>query len=289
MPAKVIVNPIAGAGRALKAWKVAENYLTQNGFACDAEFTRAPRHATDIAVTAVEHGYDTIIVIAGDGTVHEVVNGIVGTGVRLGVIPGGRGNDLARSAGLPKDPLAAAGVCRNGRLTHIDLGQANGEYFFNVAGVGFDAEVCHQVNQGRMYINGPMTYLVYVLKMLWYYRPVVCRITLDEKTWVQPVFLLVAGNGRYFGGGMLAAPGADLYDGEFEVVIAGDVTRLEAMEALAKIYSGKHVHLPKIQTFRARKVKVESEHPLNVETDGEVIGCVPLTMETIPRALPLWV
>ncbi len=289
MPVKVIINPIAGAGRALKAWSKVEDYLTGNEFACDAEFTRARRHATEIAQAAAEEGYDTIIVIAGDGTLHEVVNGMVGTGISLGVIPAGRGNDLARSLGISTDPLAAARTCLHGHLTHIDLGKANGEYFFNVAGVGFDAEVCQQVNQGRLYVNGPLTYVVYVLKMLWYYRPVVCRITLDEKTWEQPVFLLVAGNGRYFGGGMLATPGADLYDGVFEVVIAGDVTRLEALQALSLIYSGKHVHLPKIQTYRARRVRVESVHSLNIEADGEVIGCVPLSMETLRAALPVWV
>jgi len=235
----------------------------------------------------VEQGFDTVAVIAGDGTIHEAVNGLIGTGVKLAVIPGGRGNDLARNIGLASDPVAAATVLKTGTVAHIDLGRVNGEYFFNVAGVGFDAEVAAAVNNGRVYVNGMVTYVVYVLKLLASYRPVDAHITLDDRSWSQPLFLAAAGNGKYLGGGMKLAPQADIHDGEFDVVLAGDLSRREALRALTRIYSGTHISLPKVDVFRGRVLTIDADYPLNVEADGEIVGRVPVTFTVAPAALPV--
>ncbi|MEW6523545.1 MAG: diacylglycerol kinase family protein [Bacillota bacterium] len=289
MPVKVIINPIAGQGRAVRVWSEIEPLLKDRSVDHEAVFTTAPRHAVDLAAGCADRGFDTVAVIAGDGTIHEAVNGLVDTGAKLCVIPGGRGNDLARTMGIPREPRAAAALLWAGRTSRIDLGRANGEYFFNVAGVGFDAEVAAAVNRGRVFVNGMVTYLVYVLKMLASYQPVEAYLTLDGRAWSQKVFMAAVGNGQYLGGGMKLAPSADPQDGLFDVVVAGDLTRPEAIQALARVYSGSHVHLPKVQTYRGRSLTIDAGHPLNVEADGEVIGRVPVTFEVAPAALSLLV
>lgn len=228
-------------------------------------------------------------VLAGDGTIHEAVNGLTGTGAKLCVIPGGRGNDLARTMRIPRDGRGAASLLWGGRVQPMDLGLANGEYFFNVGGVGFDAEVAAAVNRGRIFINGTITYIVYVLKLLPTYRPVAARFTLDGQSWSQKLFLAAVGNGQYLGGGMKLAPHADPNDGLFDVVVAGDLSKPEALRALSRVYSGRHVELPTVTSYRGRVLTIEAERPLHLEADGEVIGTVPVKFEVAPGALSILV
>jgi len=254
-----------------------------------AIYTTAPRHAIDLAAECADRGFDTVAVLAGDGTTHEAVNGLVGTGVQLCVIPGGRGNDLARTMRIPREGREAASLLWSGRAQPMDLGRANGEYFFNVGGVGFDAEVAAAVNRGRIFINGTVTYIAYVLKLLVTYEPVAARLTLDGHSWSQKVFLAAVGNGQYLGGGMKLAPYADPNDGLFDVVIAGELSRPEALRALSRVYSGKHVELPKVKSYRGRVLTIEAARPLNLEADGEVIGTSPVRFEVAPGALSILV
>jgi YegS/Rv2252/BmrU family lipid kinase len=286
---RIIINPIAGQGRALSVWSQVEPLLAAKGIDYQAIYTTAPCHATELAAESLARGFDTVAVLAGDGTIHEAVNGLTGTGAKLCVIPGGRGNDLARTMRIPREGRAAASLLWCGRARPMDLGLANGEYFFNVGGVGFDAEVAAAVNRGRIFINGTVTYIVYVLKLLLTYRPVTARLTLDGHSWSQKLFLAAVGNGQYLGGGMKVAPNADPNDGLFDVVVAGDLSKPEALQALSRVYSGKHVELPKVKSYRGRLFTIEAERPLSLEADGEVIGTVPVKFEVAPGALSILV
>ncbi|MCL4425856.1 MAG: diacylglycerol kinase family lipid kinase [Firmicutes bacterium] len=284
-----VVNPVAGRGRAARVWARLQDQLKNQGMIFETHYTQGPGHAMEIGRKAVEQEVQQLVVVGGDGTLHELVNGVGPTGKRLGVIPAGTGNDLARTLKIPHRPEAALGLLFHGREREIDLGLVNGHYFTNIAGVGFDAAVAHHVNTGRHLINGTVTYLLAVLMQLWKFRCLPAEITLDGEKLSRRIFLLAAGNAKYYGGGMMMVPSAEPDDGTLDVVLGWDFTRLEILRALMLIFSGRHLGLPKLLQRRVREIYVTSSQPLALHADGEVIGTTPAHFRIVPRALKVLV
>ncbi|MHB8927344.1 MAG: diacylglycerol/lipid kinase family protein [Bacillota bacterium] len=287
MKTLVIVNKTAGHGRATRTWALISPVIRQRGPEYDWAETGSPGHATQLAREAVEQGYQRVIAVGGDGTVHETVNGLARSGVILGVIPAGTGNDFAKGVGLPKAPQEALAAIDSGRVRRIDLARANDRYYMNVAGVGFDAEVAGEANRIPKYIKGAFAYLLGIARVLPRYSPVSLKIDLDGKLVEQPCLLVSAGNGRYYGGGLKICPEAIPDDGLFDVVIGGDFGKLETLAVLPRVFTGTHVTHPRVKTYRAVKVTIESPVPLLVHADGEIVGLTPVTFELIPGALAL--
>ncbi|MCL6451523.1 MAG: diacylglycerol kinase family lipid kinase [Acetobacteraceae bacterium] len=290
MDTRFIVNPVAGQGRGRRVWAALRPWLEERLGSVEVDFTTGPRTGTEVARRALEKGCRRLIVVGGDGTIHEVANAMAGSDAVMGLISVGTGNDLSRSLGLPRRPQDAARVALEGRPRRVDLGRVNGDYFVNVSGLGFDAEVSKEANRhskilGRL--GATLPFVVALFKMLFRYQNAPARIRIDDKELEGRILLVAVGNGEFYAGGMKIAPGALLDDGWLDVVVAWDLTRLETVLALLRVYKGTHLALPKVCHYRARRVEVSSPRLLSVQSDGEVVSQVPATFEVVPGAL--WV
>lgn len=284
-----IVNPTAGHGRALAAWKQIEPLAAQLGD-YEVKFTQGPREGEALARQAAQEGYDRVIAMGGDGTVNEVGNGVMGTGAALGVIPTGTGNDWVRSAGVPSDPEEGCRMAFLGELSKMDVGLAHGyRYFFNGAGFGFDAQVCVWVNEhGQAWkrVSGTLPHLMGVVNTLFAFTGVSVDVEIDgEKIHVPRLLLMALGNGQYFGGGMRVVPDARLDDGLFDLAWGENLSRMELIGLVSKIYKGAHVGHPKVRMARGRKVTATSSARVPFQLDGDVAGHLPVTFEVLPQAL----
>jgi len=285
----VIINPAAGRGRAARTWRTVGPALRDAGLSFDEVVEERPQLAIALAGDAARRGYDVIVAVGGDGTVHEAVNGIMGSGViprpALALIPGGTGNDFARGVAIPRDPLTAGRLLLHGARRRVDIGQVNERYFVGIAGVGFDAEVAARVNVWPKWIGGTTVYVAAILTMLVAYRCVPARLVIDGRARQLAMFLVAAANTPWYAGGMYMAPHARPDDGRLEVIIARDLGKLETLALLPKVFSGAHLGHRKVAHESAAEVRVESEVPLAIHADGETVGRVPAVFRAVPQAI----
>lgn len=278
-----VVNPAAGGGKAASA-------LARASFPGPAEVvhTDARGDAERLACQGGLEGFSPVVAVGGDGTVQEVVNGLmrVPDPPPLGIVAAGSGNDAVRSLGLPKHYDAAIRLAWSDRSSTIDLGTCNGRYFLNVAGVGLDTQVAAAVNasEGRL-AHGKLGYIVQALRELRHYVNIDYRITLDGETIETPSILVAVANLRYFAGGMKIAPNADPTDGLLDVWIGGDLTRLETLLLFPAIFVGQHGRHHKVTHHRVQTVTIESSEPLAVQLDGEILETLPAIFRVVPNAL----
>jgi YegS/Rv2252/BmrU family lipid kinase len=296
---RVIVNPAAANGTVGKRWPQMRDVLQAEVGQFDASLTEGPDHATELAREALSAGYRTIVAIGGDGTLNEVVNGLVSKGmidptVNLGIIPSGTGSDSVRTLGIPHDCRSACHRLLHGKPDCIDLGLATclsegreiQRYFLNVAGLGFDGEVAERVNRSSKAPGGTIPFLSSLAVKLLTYQNKTVEVTLDSQQRLQQkANSVIVCNGRYFGGSMHVGPNAALDDGLFDVVIIGDTTKLEFIANVPKVYRGTHLSHPKVDEYRAKEVRVKAQERMFLQTDGELIGEAPATFQIIPQAL----
>jgi len=297
-PMRLIVNPVAGAGRGAALAPRLQDELRRQGAEFDMVMTEGPDHAVDLARQAVTDGCRLVVAVGGDGTMHEVVNGLVVGGevsadLVLGAVSCGTGADFARTVGLEREPIAAAHRLVHGVDRRIDLGVIHCwregkemvEYFPNSAGLGFDGEVADRSNRMPKWLGARIHYLLSLVITLVAYRNKQVVVTLDDRTLELRANFVVAANGRYFGGGMHIAPDATPDDGLFDVVIAGDVGKLELLKLVPSVYKGTHLSHPKAYVYRSRTVHVESTERMVLQADGELVGEAPVTFRLLPGAL----
>ncbi len=296
-----IVNPVAAGGKTGKVWPAIETQLRSLDVDFDYRFTEGANHATTLAREGVDEGYETIVAVGGDGTVNEVVNGLISPGDQkaeavLGVIITGRGSDLARTIGIPSDYGEACARLAGERIMTVDLGlvhfYAEGEqqqrHFVNVGGCGFDAEVAVRANRAPNFMGGTIPYLSSVVTTLIAYRNKDIELILDEREPMRMVAnSVVVANCQYFGGGMRVAPDADPNDGLFDVIVVGDIDKVDFLMTVPKIYDGTHLTHPQCDAYRAKRVEVRSEQRLLLQVEGEVCGETPLTFQVVPSALQI--
>jgi diacylglycerol kinase (ATP) len=284
-----VVNPTAGHGRAGKIWKKIESLVASLG-EYGVKFTERPRHGEELARQAVADGYDRVVSMGGDGTLNEVGNGLVGTGAALAVVPVGTGNDWVRTVGIPRDPEAAIRIAFGGRVVKSDVGLAVGHrHFFNIAGIGFDAEVSRRVNDyGPVLkaVGGTLPSLLGIVGTLFRFPGNRVTVALDEKAMqIDRMLLMAVGITKYYGGGMKILPDAIMDDGLFEIAWGHSMGKMELMSLVGKIYKGGHVGHPKVSFTRASRVVASSDGPVAFHLDGDVAGNLPVTFETLPGAL----
>lgn len=314
LKAMFIINPTSGGGRALKQWPIADAYLRAQHylpFSYQYAFTTRHGEAVQLAANAVQAGYRLVVAVGGDGTINEVVNGLLLNGpppadLEMGVVQAGRGSDFGRTVGVPSDMREALARLISGRTQRLDIGRMTyqvgrhaGElmtrYFANVAGVGFDAEVAARADRGRQtmgrVLGGNIPYLSALALSLLRYRN--RRVIVEADGVVlptpAPVYSVVVANCQFFGGGMRVAPDADPADGLFDVVILGNFGKLEVVRELPKLYEGSHLSLDKVSVTRARHVTVRAadHHRLIAQVDGEVAGRTPIEFDIMAGALTL--
>ncbi len=299
--AMVIVNPVASGGKVQKWWPDLRSSLVQLGLEFEEHITQRPGHATEIARQALQEHFRHIVCVGGDGTVHEVVNGLVVDGaippdVVLSIVPCGTGADFVRTVGISRDPLQACQTVLGQRTRRVDIGEITchrdgrpiTEYFVNVAGLGFDGETSVRVNRMSKRISGTIPYLTALVLTLGTYRNKDVSLIVDGQQPIRGRFnSVIVCNGQYFGGGMWVGPKAAADDGSFDVVLLKDLGRLEFLLNVPRVYRGTHLSHPKVESFRAREIRVEAEQRMFLQAEGELIGEAPATFRIMPGALGL--
>lgn len=287
----IVLNPATGRGQGARRRAELESLLARaaGGLPESPSWTiletTAPGSGTALAAEAAAGGADVVAAAGGDGTCGEVVNGLVGTGARLALLPLGTGNDFARHLGLAGHLPLAVQTLFCGAPRPVDLGRTQGRWFLNVAGCGFDAVVAERVNRGFRYLHGTAAYVAAVCQSLRAFRPAVLRLTIDGETRELRAMLCTIANSRSYGGGMRIAPEAQIDDGLFDVCLLREAGRIEFLRAFPRVFRGTHVTHPKVTMLRARHVVVESAPPLPVLADGEVVGTTPAEFALTPRAI----
>lgn len=299
-----VVNPVAGGGRGAREWPAAEAALTARFGSFPVLRTSGPDEASGLAERLARKGAEIVVACGGDGTLSEVADGLLrsaetaGAAPKLGPLPVGTGSDYARTLGLSADIVEnAARIARDewravdvGRVEFVgDDGRRRARYFVNIASLGLSGPIDRAVNAGRRKgrVDGKLVFLVHTLRALAHYRFENVRLVLDERPPVESRIALIAvANGRYFGGGMMVAPAAEIDDGAFDVAIFRPAGKFELIRNLNRVYSGAHVALDSVEIVRARRVSVEPiGAPALLDIDGESPGRIPASFEIRPRAL----
>ena len=260
------------------------------GLRGDEVLSKFPGH---LAQAAAEAQGSLLVVIGGDGTVNEVVNGIGGTGAEIAVLPCGTGQDFGRTHGLPSRFDDAVRVALGAETRTIDLGRVECEggasrYFANVGSAGMSGSVARRANAMTKALGGRATFFYALTRefLAWQNTQVVVEADGGVRREGLMHDVIVA-NGRYHGGGMKLAPDARQDDGAFDVVLIGDVTKPDFVTTAPKLYSGRYLAHPKVELLRSAAVTVDAAEPLPLEVDGEPIGTTPARFEVVPAALRL--
>ncbi len=299
----LIINPASASGKMRERWQAIQATLRAENFAFDCAFTERPLHAVELTRAALAARCDLIVAVGGDGTLNEVVNGMVtqdGAAVNpnaaLGLITSGTGGDFARTAGIPRDPIAAAQRLARatqtrpldvGELAYARDGKPTRRFFVNVAGMGFDAEVIERTESGGKRGGGTIPYYSALVTTIWKYRNKQVAVQMDDQRVAGMLNAVVVCNGKYFGGGMQISPNSSLDDGLFHVIILGDLGRFEVVMNTPRLYNGTILEHPKVSEYRAKIVAVEPKQRMLIEADGEFIGPGPATFRIHPGALRL--
>ncbi len=281
----VIVNPAAGNGRALRLVPEVEENLRKSGVTFTLKISRSPDEPPILARRAIEEGYELIVAGGGDGTSHMVASALIGTPASLGLLPLGRGNDFAQALGIPTDLTRACRVLKEGQTDWIDVGRAEGgEFFINMAGAGFDAEVNRLANRLKI-LKGAVVYTVSVFIKLVTFKAAVFHIEHDQGSWEGKAMMVGVGNSPVYGCGMILAPGAKVNDGLFDICIVGEVGKLDFIRTFPKVFKGTHIHHPKVKTLRSRTIRISCDARFCSYADGDYLSDLPLTLEVVPKSL----
>jgi YegS/Rv2252/BmrU family lipid kinase len=296
-PVCLIVNPSAGGGKSRRLAPVAHEATIALGLEVRRVETRDLPHARELAVEAVQAG-ETVVSLSGDGLVGEIADVLREVpGSVLGLLPGGRGNDLARVLGIPNEVRAACAVIAAGHVREIDLGivtkagsEAPPRAFVGIASAGFDSVANRIANEAPPWLGG-MVYAYGALRALISWQPTRFEIELKPSGEHHSFsgYSIAAANSRAYGGGMLAAPDAMLDDGLLEIVAIEKVSRLRFLANLPRVFKGTHVELPSVRVFRAAEVEISSEHPFQMYADGDPIGELPVRVRAQQGAVRMLV
>ena len=291
-----IVNEKAANGRAQKVWKQVKKELEEKDINYRSFQTKYPKHAEELArqlCSLHKNTMEAIIVVGGDGTLHEVVNGLVDhPTVKIGFIPAGSGNDFSRGFQTPKSPLEALSFTMKKKQSsgkRFDIGKVmvNGqrkkEYFVNNIGTGFDAEVCKLTNESKMkkYFNkiglGSLAYVGAVMRLLFTYKLTNIIVEMDGRICrYEKVWFVTVSNQPFYGGGMKIAPKANPTDGCLDVTIVHNLSRLKLLFMFVTVFFGKHTGFKEVVQYKGKKVSIKSDDNMLVHADGELIGHLPL-------------
>jgi YegS/Rv2252/BmrU family lipid kinase len=285
-PVCLVVNPTAGGGRAGRLAPEVERALEAHGLSVRRVDTRDLDHARTLAKEAANAG-ETVVALSGDGMVGAVADVLreIPDAV-MGILPGGRGNDLARVLGIPSDPVAACGVIAHGVPLAMDLGEVGQSTFVGIASAGFDSDANRIANEAPARL-GNLVYAYGALRALLSWRPARFEIELDPpgERLSFSGYSVAAANSRTYGGGMQLAPDALLDDGQLEVVVIEGLSRLRYLAHLPKVFKGSHVRLPWVHVFRAAVVELSADRPFTLYADGDPIGELPVRVSALRRAV----
>lgn len=296
----VIFNPHAGSGRGKQDQARIIKKLNKSKFSYQLAVSEFPKHTIELTIQAITDGYRSLIVVGGDGTLNEAVNGIFlqkvcsPEEVAIGIIPVGTGNDWIKTFGIPNDYPGAIKIIRKGHSMRQDVGmisfmendQLKTCYFANMAGFGFDAMVADKTNQlknkGR---KGISLYLQALGSSFLNYQTCKTRVVIDGQVINELIFSVSLGIGKYNGGGMMQAPGAIPDNGLFQVTIIRKIGLFGILRNLAGLYSGEFVKDPRVSTYNASRISISAVQNIAGEADGEILGDNKFQIEMLSQKL----
>lgn len=281
----LIINPESGQGAALANLPSVLSVLEERKLEYQILKAKSPEDATAYARRACAENAEGIIAIGGDGTLFQIVNGMDSSDVPMIFVPCGTGNDFIKSLKLPSDPAEALRVQLDAPLSHIDVGQMNDIRFLNVSGTGFDVDVLRYAEKYKQKHRGLKAYLFALAEALKHYRPTTAMVSIDDGPEEHLCFSIISiGNGRFFGGGMKAAPFADVQDGLFDVIIVKPVRKFMIPPLLAVYIPGKHITVRMATLKRCTKLTIRCEG-MTLNLDGELRDADHARFELLKGAL----
>jgi diacylglycerol kinase (ATP) len=283
-----IVNPHAGSGMKTRVPEYLDKHLNHQKFTYGIKWTMRPGHAHELVQEAIAEGYTTVVAVGGDGSINEVASALVGTDIKLGVLPAGSGNGLAMHLGYGRNLPKAIKLLNRAKPIKIDVGRLNDRPFVNVAGIGFDGLVSNMMKRSTS--RGFMPYFINSVKAGLSYSPKVCRIELPDRVIQETCFAVVVANGPMYGYNYTIAPDAVLDDGLFSVVILRDVPKWQYFASLHNGFTGNFYQIDFVEHFQAHKLSIWSEGRNFVHMDGEGFELEdPLVFHIDQRALNILV
>jgi len=289
---ELIVNLTAGGGKPRPHLKTIFKYLKENGFNFNVSYTSHHGEAIELAQKSADNGAELIVSVGGDGTVNEIVNGIMKSknDPSLGIIPLGWANDFIKSTNIPSDIIEACKILVKGKTKEIDVGLINGQtYFANICGVGFDAEVAQLANQMKskhpnLRILSAFVYVFSTIKKL--LSPFSYKF--DGQEIHSKILFIAISNGKFYGGRFKITPEAILDDGLLELCTVEEMGRLKYLMSIPKVFKGTHESIKGINFYRAKEVVIQSSEPVLAQVSGEVIeGQKKFTITLLPKSLKL--
>ena len=259
--------------------------------------TLRKKHAFELAKQATEKGCDYMVAVGGDGTLHEVVNGMMQTKIptneypALGLLPYGSANDFARTAGITNSIAALIALIKSKSTQKLDLGRIilqqpqETRYFINIAGVGLGAKVAQQLEKSSSVLGPGFNYFKHIIKGFLSYDKKEVRCTSGTWQWQGKLLLMAVANGRYFGKAICIAPDAQLSDGQFQVAIFGDLSLWDYLKNYGNLKKGVKINHPQVSYYNANEVLLESNDACGIEADGEYVGLAPATISVVPKAI----
>ena len=290
-----LVNPASGNGATGKRWPELAHRASLLGLKGETLLSDRPGHLIELAGRAVDDGASLVVAVGGDGTLNEVVNGIAGRDVELATIPLGTGMDFVRTYGIPTKFDDAVRCALDGATRTIDAGRVSyrmwsGEaaerWFANVGSVGMSGAVAQRANGMSKVLGGKVTFFYALTRVFLEWENTEVTVLLDDGEERRGLMHdVVVANGAWHGGGMKLAPAALPDDGLFEVVLIGDIGKIDFLTTAPKIYKGRHVEHAKVEVVRSKRVEVDAAERLPIEVEGEQVGTTPAVFEVVPGAL----
>lgn len=290
MNAAVIINPISGTGGrpeiARMRAELAAAMIAARGIDAEVFITERPGHARELARMALGQGATLVAGWGGDGTVNEIASALAFTEARLGILPSGSGNGLARELGIPLEPRDALAVAFDGPDRTIDAGEIDGRLFFNIAGVGLDARVAHRFAAGGLVRRGFARYIEITAQELLTYHPDEHAIAVDGCVTRSRALVVAIANGRQYGNGAIVAPHATVDDGLLDVVVVEQRPLVLTLLHVPRVFAGSIDRVPGVITRRGTTIEITSGEPVVYHVDGEpFVGPASITARVRPAAL----
>jgi diacylglycerol kinase (ATP) len=286
----VLVNPAAGAGRAGRAAPLVKSYLATRGIRADFTAPESSAALRRRAERAVAEGYGVVAALGGDGTFHQLLAGALGTGITLGFLPAGHGNDLARGLGLPLEPIAAARTLARGTAMPKDVlrtrfADGTSIVYAGAGGIGLDAEAAVLANGRYRHLPGAMRYVAGALAELGSFRPLEVEAELDGALLRARVLLAAVANGPCYGAGVRIAPEARMDDGRLDLALVAPLDWTEIAELLPRALTTGDIREPAVVRRQGRKLRLRTDRPARFHADGELAGDAPEEIEVLPAAV----
>ncbi len=298
-----IVNPSSANGKTKDKWPMFHDILQNSAIHVEFAYTSGYGKGTFLTREAIAKGYRKIIAVGGDGTVNEVVNGLIvndcicDDNIELAVLSNGTGSDFIRTLKPENDIHTFVRALKRECYRSIDIGKIiyhqnqqnnTSRYFINVSNLGIGAEVVNLVNKRSKALGSKLTYFTGTMSTILKYKNMEVSMKLDNSQIIEGVFCgLMICNGQYIGGGMQIAPLAELDDGWFDIMVINDITKLKLFSRFPLIYKGKHIELPEVEVYRCQSLAIQTLESTIIEADGEIIGRSPCQYSILPKCLRL--